>query len=103
MKPRLLLFTIVSVALFFSGGAAVQAGQVKMDGTSAEMWGTGGAKTNLVRGAWLKDSRFAMFIHWGLYSELGGKWKEKTYYGIAEWIMKRGKIPVGEYEQVANR
>jgi len=74
-----------------------------MDGTSADMWGAGGVKTNLVRGAWLKESRFAMFVHWGLYSELGGKWNDKTYYGIAEWIMKRGKIPVADYEKVAAR
>ena len=73
-----------------------------MDGTSPDMWGKrDGAETDLVRGAWLKESRFAMFIHWGLYSELGGRWKGKTYYGIAEWIMNRAKIPVAEYEKVA--
>jgi alpha-L-fucosidase len=55
------------------------------------------------RGAWLKDSRFAMFVHWGLYSELGGKWNDKTYYGIAEWIMNRARIPAAEYAQVAGR
>lgn len=55
------------------------------------------------RGAWLKDSRFAMFVHWGLYSELGGKWNDKTYYGIAEWIMNRAQIPAAEYAQVAGR
>lgn len=75
-----------------------------MDGTSADMWGkSDGAKTNLVRGAWLKDSRFAMFVHWGLYSEIAGKWDGKTYYGIAEWIMRRAQIPVADYEQVATR
>ena len=75
-----------------------------LDGTSAEMWGkSDGTKTNLARGAWLKDSRFAMFIHWGLYSELGGKWNTKTQYGIAEWIMRRAQIPVAEYEKVAGR
>ena len=75
-----------------------------LDGTSAEMWGKNdGTKTNLARGAWLKDSRFAMFIHWGLYSELGGKWNDKTQYGIAEWIMRRAQIPVTEYEKVAGR
>ena len=74
------------------------------DGTSAEMWGAGGgAKTNIVRGAWLKESRFAMFVHWGLYSELGGTWDGKTHYGIAEWIMRRAKIPVADYEKVADR
>ena len=75
-----------------------------MDGTSSAMWGTAGKTNNQpLRGAWLKDSRFAMFIHWGLYSELGGKWNDKTYYGIAEWIMNRAKIPVAEYEKVAAR
>ena len=69
-----------------------------IDGTSAEMWSAGtSTKTNLVRGAWLKDARFAMFIHWGLYSEMGGRWKGNTYYGIAEWIMNRARIPVAEY------
>lgn len=26
----------------------------------------------------------AMFIHWGLYSHLANKWKDRTYYGIGE-------------------
>jgi len=58
---------------------------------------------NAPRGAWLKDSRFAMFIHWGLYSELGGHWNGKAYYGISEWIMNRARIPVTDYERVAAR
>jgi len=33
------------------------------------------------------NSNYGMFIHWGLYSHLGGKWKDKTWYGIGEWIM----------------
>ena len=41
------------------------------------------------------DGNFGMFIHWGLYSHLGGKWKDKTYYGIGEWIKhKRSFFPV---------
>ncbi len=44
-----------------------------------------------------------MFIHWGLYSELGGHWNGKTYYGIAEWIMNRARIPVADYSAVAAR
>lgn len=95
------------VAIGFAGAPAMSAGTEKpkpaMDGTSADMWGAGGVAKDGARGAWLKDSRFAMFIHWGLYSELGGKWDGKTYYGIAEWIMKRAKIPVAEYERVAGR
>lgn len=77
---------------------------VAMDGTSAEMWGaTSENAAPGARGAWLRDSRFAMFIHWGLYSELAGEWQGKRYHGIAEWIMNRARIPVAEYEQVAGR
>lgn len=64
---------------------------------------SGKESSDAPRGAWLKDSRFAMFVHWGLYSELGGKWNDKTYYGIAEWIMNRAQIPAAEYAQVAGR
>jgi hypothetical protein len=36
------------------------------------------------RGEWFKDAKYAMFVHWGSYSALGGKWQGKTYYGIGE-------------------
>jgi alpha-L-fucosidase len=44
-----------------------------------------------------------MFIHWGLFSKLGGKWKGKTYYGIGEWIMspRVAGIPPEEYKKIA--
>jgi alpha-L-fucosidase len=67
------------------------------------MWGQATGQSAGQRGQWLKDSRFAMFIHWGLYSELGGRWNGQTHYGISEWIMNRAKIPVAEYEKVAGR
>ena len=44
-----------------------------------------------------------MFIHWGLYSQAGGRWKGKTYYGIAEWIMHLARVPAKEYETLAPR
>ncbi|MEI7731187.1 MAG: alpha-L-fucosidase [Verrucomicrobiota bacterium] len=99
--------TLIAIMLLMACAIAANAAEKSkptMDGTSADMWGDGKTTgTNLVRGAWLKESRFAMFIHWGLYSELGGKWNDKTYYGIAEWIMNRAKIPAAEYEKVAGR
>lgn len=76
-----------------------------VDGTSPEMWGAaaGAAPSEQGRGAWLEQSRFAMFIHWGLYSELAGEWQGSRHFGIAEWIMNRARIPVTAYEQVAAR
>ena len=50
---------------------------------------------------WFSEAKFGMFIHWGLYSQLGGEWQGERYYGIAEWIMQMAKIPVIEYEKVA--
>lgn len=84
-----------------TGIAAAQ--QRSVDGTSPEMWGKTSAQAGGARGQWLKDSRFAMFIHWGLYSELAGHWNGKAYYGISEWIMNRARIPAAEYEKVAAR
>jgi len=44
-----------------------------------------------------------MFIHWGLYSQLGNKVDGKTYYGIGEWIMnpRMADIPVEDYKKLA--
>lgn len=51
---------------------------------------------------WWRDSRFGMFIHWGLYAQPAGEWDGKEIPGISEWIMLRAQIPVKDYEQIAN-
>jgi alpha-L-fucosidase len=73
-----------------------------------KMWG--GSKTASVdtipeKAELFADGNFGMFIHWGLFSHLGGKWKDKTYYGIGEWIMNfnMAGIPVDEYKTVAKQ
>jgi len=50
---------------------------------------------------WFKQARYGMFIHWGLYALLAGKYNGQENPGIAEWIMKRMNIPVAEYETLA--
>ena len=47
------------------------------------------------------ENKFGMFIHWGLYSQSGGIWKGKKIPGIAEWIMRKAKIPRAEYAKLA--
>nr|QVW56590.1 MAG: alpha-L-fucosidase [uncultured bacterium] len=71
-----------------------------------KMWGDSKSKatqSDLTRGPSLREGRYGMFIHWGLYSSLGGKWKDKTYYGIGEWIMNPAMagIPVEDYMEPA--
>ena len=48
------------------------------------------------------NQKFSMFIHWGLYSELGGVWKgQPVRAGYSEQIQSFAKIPKVEYEAVA--
>lgn len=50
---------------------------------------------------WL-DQKYSMFIHFGLYSELGGVWKgEPVVNGYSEQIQSFAKIPKEEYMAVA--
>ncbi|MDW7659434.1 MAG: alpha-L-fucosidase, partial [Bacillota bacterium] len=49
------------------------------------------------------DARFGLFIHWGLYSLLAGEWQGKRMDDIGEWIMSYHKIPIAEYEKLAER
>jgi len=41
---------------------------------------------------WWQEARFGMFVHWGLYSQLGRH----------EWVMNRERIPIKEYEKLAD-
>ncbi|MDR2631649.1 MAG: alpha-L-fucosidase [Spirochaetaceae bacterium] len=50
---------------------------------------------------WFKDSKFGLFIHWGLYSLLAGEYQGRKTEHIAEWIMNHLDIPVKEYEKLA--
>jgi alpha-L-fucosidase len=52
---------------------------------------------------WFREARFGMFIHWGLYSILAGRWDGKEVSGIGEWIMNSASIPVAQYQALAAR
>jgi len=65
-----------------------------------KMWGDKRVEKGveaLPRAALFRDGNYGMFIHWGLYSHLGGKWKGETFYGIGEWIKRRMKISNADY------
>jgi len=48
-------------------------------------------------------ARFGMFVHWGLYSIPGGRWKGERMEYIGEWIQSRFRIPNAEYGALAER
>jgi alpha-L-fucosidase len=58
---------------------------------------------NIERMKWWQDAKFGMFIHWGLYAVPAGEWKGQEVDGYAEWVMFSQKIPVAEYEQLADK
>ena len=51
---------------------------------------------------YFKEAKFGLFIHYGLYSLLGGFWKG-VHSRPAEWVQLRGKIALKEYEKLANQ
>ncbi|GAB5559006.1 MAG: hypothetical protein SynsKO_06530 [Synoicihabitans sp.] len=69
-----------------------------------KMWGDSVVRVEDERSdrvALFRDGNYGMFIHWGLYSSLGGQWKDQTFYGIGEWIKRQMDIPRGEYMDLA--
>ena len=71
-----------------------------------KLWGERVVKLraeNADRGELFDQGNYAMFIHWGLYSQLGNKVDGKTYYGIGEWIMnpRMAGIPIPKYKELA--
>ena len=45
---------------------------------------------NLAARKWFEDSRFGLFVHWGVYSVLGD----------GEWVMNQQKLSIDEYEKL---
>ena len=52
---------------------------------------------------WWKDAKYGMFIHFGLYSILGGEYNGKVTPKIAEWIQNTLKIPLVEYKKLMEK
>ena len=52
---------------------------------------------------WFHEAKYGLFIHWGLYAIPAGEWKGQPVPGIGEWIMNHAKIPVTEYEKLAEQ
>ncbi len=64
------------------------------------------------RANWFKEARFGMFVHWGLYSILGGSYNghtmpDKSFKNgnswYAEWIQQRLEVPQTEYRALVKQ
>ena len=69
-----------------------------------KMWGDTSVVSGVEaskRAALFRDGNYGMFIHWGLYSHLGGQWRDRTFYGIGEWIKRQMNISDADYKAIA--
>lgn len=55
---------------------------------------------HLGKAQWFRESKLGLFIHYGLYSLLGGAWNGQRVRGLSEWIQHNGGIPLSEYQQL---
>ncbi len=98
---------LLSLALFATLPAAETTRAAKApaaDLSMDQMWGDTKVKAGLQssdRVALFRDGNYGMFIHWGIYSHLGGQWREQTFYGIGEWIKRQMKISEPDYIALA--
>lgn len=49
---------------------------------------------------WFKDAKCGLIIHFGLYSLLGGEYKNYKMQSYCEWIQSYARIPICEYEKL---
>src|SRR5204863_5340664 len=75
MKRTLLITSLLLAALFANGQAP---------------WQYTPTAENLETRKWFEEARFGLFIHWGVYSQLGD----------GEWVMQVQKIPAKTYEKL---
>ncbi|MDB5154758.1 MAG: alpha-L-fucosidase [Mucilaginibacter sp.] len=82
MKRKLLLICLCCVATVIVKAQDNQPGLLKSYTPTTE---------NLESRKEFQDMKFGMFIHWGIYSELGA----------GEWVMHERKIPYDNYKRLA--
>jgi alpha-L-fucosidase len=99
---------VLQIAFAFSTALhlAARAGSFSIpDKSSPEMaWWRTSMESRDQRLDWWREARFGMFVHWGVYSGLGGTWQGRPVKGYAEHIQRMLKIPIPVYrEQVAGK
>lgn len=55
---------------------------------------------NLEAREWFRDAKFGLFIHWGVYSIMGGGGHNTGRPNYNEWIMHTKEIPKDRYEKL---
>lgn len=88
MPTLLRLSALFAVALCGGAGIAAADNQARPSAQTVRRW---------------QNRKYGMFIHFGLYSKLGGVWKGKQYSGnYSEQIQSDAHIPEAEYAKLAS-
>ena len=99
-KFRLAVIAIATIS--GAGFSEAQDSSWKDPAWQASSWNARGC-SNDNRGQWFRDAKFGAFIHFGLYSQLGGYWQGKGPYDPAEQIIGLGQrkvvIPADQYRK----
>ena len=102
MKIKNIIKLVFAITLIFASNNIFS----QKDKGMEEMWGETRVSGDALKSGKAKlfdQGNYGMFIHWGLFSNLGGVWKDKTYYGIGEWLMSKrvANISPKEYMETA--
>jgi hypothetical protein len=99
MKTRSPSTSLLAAAslLALAGTLAAAPPPKNLDGPKNPEWLQESMKTRDQRIEWYKEAKFGMFVHWGVWSRLGGVWKGEAVQGYSEHIMRSKKIPLNVY------
>jgi len=114
MKRREFLWKSTALAglPFESGNASPAFKSVPVALGSSEMEPADSSEDRL---GWFREAKFGMFIHWGLYSVMGGEWRGKQMPipggelgeflpdDNVELIMEDFRIPLADYRELARQ
>lgn len=118
MRRMEMISSILALALTAAMIPAAEAQQAESAGGTQEadarartmdtLWGSRDAAMDKAadhRTAWFTHDRYAMFIHWSLFTQASSTWNGKKYYGIAEWLMHPAMADVSpeDYAKLAGK
>lgn len=86
MQKTFVLLLLLTSLMFCSCGSKHQSADSADSADALQTW---------------HNDHFGMFIHFGVYSKLGGIWKGEQIPFYGEQIMNHARIPIAEYEAVA--
>ncbi len=106
------MINIPTAAILIASMSTVLLAAVTTDSQYKVNLNGGDTQDSIARSEWFREARFGMFVHWGLYSELGGTYgkhtmptkelpKGNSWY--SEWVQMRLEVPKDEYQALAKK